>query len=252
MYGKWLTGFFLLTLAFLLTGCSNLFTSKIVHTTTPLHAAKAFVGALTSGSIVQLNQTVYRNQTMDTNKLMNIAKARKIVGMSSKAFSYRVDPKDKETVYVSFKDKTGELDTWKLVFVQNAAHNYQFDGYLSGTLLANSTPETAIHTYLTVLRKNKESWINSINETPRLEGDYSGKYSLEVEYIRAKGIKNASHVTIYKKQPPKLILFANTSFKDGSKHRLLFEMIKRSDGYYYESYIIDPDKNDLRLVAEGV
>ncbi len=72
-----------------------------------MKAAKDFVEALISENIAELNQVVYPSQSMPLDKIMTIAKVRKINQMKPENFTYKTDSKDNATIFVSFKDEHG-------------------------------------------------------------------------------------------------------------------------------------------------
>lgn len=170
--------FILLIMVSILSACSS--TVKVENLSTPLESAKEFVKSLISSNIIQLNQVVYRSQSMPTDEIIKIAKMRNICGMKISQFTFKSDPNDKETVFVTFKDQTGEKDIWRLVFVQNPAKKYQYDGYLSGVLLANSTPIDLAKSYVKTIIQNDGYWLSNLTETrpQKLILDDYTKYNL--------------------------------------------------------------------------
>lgn len=203
-------------------------------------AAKAFVTALTSGDINQLDRVVYPGQSMPPNELMSIAKLRRIIGMHTTQFTYQPVPLDKNSINVSFIDKTGEKDTWKLSFIQNEAGRYQYDGYLSGTLLSNSTPVALAKSYAEILTHSANKyWVKSINynQSPGIydnsdEMGISETYNLGKESIGDFYFNNLWYVNTGNED-----CSINLNFKDNTSkpHAEQLNMTKGSDGYYLNS-----------------
>lgn len=219
----------LLIVLLVLTACAAPVKKQLVST--PMDAAKSFITALTSGNMVQLNQNVYQSQSMPTDEIMNIAKMRKITGMKPSQFTIKADPKDKETLYVSFKDKSGEKDIWKLVFVQNAAGNYQYAGYMSGVLFSNNSPVDLAKSYAETLIHNADRyWESNIAEARPVDG-----VSIDLEMVKhyslnKKTLKDFSFVS-YKSDPQRVFV----KFHNGGK-LLYFDIFARkdTDGYYLD------------------
>lgn len=234
--------FFLFTYL-LLSGCSATPPSKSKPASTPMKAAKTFVKALTTGNEDLLNTVVYHTQSMPPNEIMNIAKMRKISGMKTTDFTYTSDPEDKETIYVEFKDSEGHPDKWRLVFLENEKvnNNYQYDGYLSGALLQNSTMKATTKSYLKALIKlNADLLYNLDFDNPPSGNDY--RY--EKEYAQSVGLNKKKlkdfKILLDGKLGKKIdhlkVLFKD---KDGKKRVLEIALTKDNDGYYIFSSTTD-------------
>lgn len=220
----------------ILSACTNPIKIQNQKLSTPMDAANAFVEALTTENVVLLNQVVYRSQSIPTDEIMGIAKLRKIIKMKASDFTYKADPKDKETIYVKFKDHQGNKDTWKLVFVKNQAGHYQFDGFLSGTLMANTTINEVTNSYLETLIHNADKyWLQNlvIIKNP---GGYNNLAELKevAKYkLYKKKLKDFTTKTLY--QSPESITLAiqvATSVHHTKTLDMLADFVLGDDGYY--------------------
>ncbi len=229
----------LTSICFCLSACSFPFKTKVVNPHNPLSSAKDFVDAMTSGDTVELNQVIYKNQSMPADKIMDIAKIRHIVGMDPKHFTYKPDPKDKETIFVSFTDRKNVKDKWRLVFIKNTNDVYQYAGSFSGTLMGNSTSTEAMRSYAEILIHNEDKdWFNdlSMDKKPgsallpsQEEIKFAHKYKLNKKSINDFKIKKENlslGAGIYS--------MSVLQFKDDKSrsHKVDYFYIKKDDGYY--------------------
>jgi hypothetical protein len=241
---------FIVCLCFLLPACSSAPKSKAEPATSPMKAAKTFVQALTTGDEVLLNTVIYHSQSMPAGEIMNIAKMRKITGMEKTDFTYTKDLEDNDTVIVSFKASEGQQDKWRLVFVKNdkGNGNYQYDGFLSGSLLANSTPEIATKTYLKGLRKGAGYWLNNMayeKETGAPNQVHGSEYFHQTGIYKHKHLNFSQYKTFPDYQAVRMI--TKIRLDDGKEHTWVLDFRLKEDGYYYAGENYDPAETLLNI-----
>lgn len=244
----------------ILSACTVPFKSKMVNPKTPRAAAKDFVDALTSGSMVELNQVTYKSQSMPTEKIMDIAKIRHVIGMNPKQFTYKTDPADKETIWVSFDDHQGNKDKWRLVFIKDASNVYQYAGSFSGTLMANATPKEAMKSYAEILTHSEDKyWFNDISEDKkpgselipsREEINLAKKYNFNKKTMSDFTIKNGNLGN-----DSGLYSMEVLQFKDNrSIHNVDYYFAYKDDGYYLKGsggQLETSDKNNGNYQAKS-
>lgn len=236
-----------LSSVFTLSACTTTLKPKIVHPHTPLSAAKDFVDALTSGSTVELNQVTYTSQSMPTDKIMGIAKLRHIVGMDLKRFTYTVDPHDqsKQTILVSFKDENNVQDTWKLIFLENTNKVYQYAGYLSGTLFANTTVLEATRSYAEILKYDGDKdWYNDFayDKSKRGSGVAPDEARIKKYHFNEKKMSDfniGKKVLVYSQGMRVPLIFKDSK---SQVHQMINDFRREEDGFYYSgSWLRDPN-----------